>query len=1472
MKHHDPTPVLRLAVLSLLLFLLWPGYVNAAGSTNGLPADTAKPGLVDHAISVFNKIKEKNKFINFLTDESLGTLPVGLVREINGKVYVIAIDSIRMTPQGAYLSAYFRFTFPGTDRDLIFGGKDIAFTPGGIGVGPSTKLMLLNDQHINFNEHVEVNFPGNGSNFVEWDCNGFKSANLSGEFEFDKGWIEPDDPGADKVKAALVINAAKDISNIMADINIPTFRIKGLKDFNFKVKHAVIDMSDLANPGGLNVTADMLEDPTSPMLWRGFYLQELEVGLPEQVASGKERPKVTVKDFIIDDQGVSGSITGENIVKLGDASAGGWPMSIEKVGLSFSKNKLNGGSLGGQLRIGFLGDDPLKYDAAVSMRGNDTYYSFALATTVDKTYSFFAGKITLNKDCRIEVTKTPKDFIPKATLTGKVDLDKAVLNIKGISFEDLTLSTQKPYVHSGTFEIATAGDSKMSGFPIGFDELSLGISEGKVAVGATVKLNFMNASDKGFGGSASFTVTAAQEETKETVMVDNVPVEKVVDTKWKLDKVVVSDIDLTVKVMAFQMHGIISLFDKHPVYGNGFRGTLDFTIPGPVPKTNATAYFGSKDDYRYWHVDAYIGVKIPVPPMLQITGLMGGMSYHMERPADFDAYATRNSIDEKGGLKDVNEIFQYVPTKEAGMGFMAGVSLALNTEMVINANLALEVQFGTNGGFRYAQFDGAGYVMHEAKKAKSQKDAGEDESAPVWAQFKMRFDNVNSSFDASIKTYVNIAGVMKGVNDRGLVGESALHIGKDDWYLYIGRPSMMNGLSIIGLVEVKSYFMMGSKVEDMPPVPAEVSEVFQGVNTDFMAMENSMKTGAGFGFGAHFKAGFSFDFGVYGDFAIGAGADILLRNYGDAKCKGSNSVIGINGWYASGQAYAYLKGDVGLRVKVLGKKRSFSIAKLSAAVLVQAKLPNPAWFRGMVGVKYSVLGGMVKGTANVKVELGSQCEIVGAKEINIEVISDIKPDDQGTGVSVFSSPQVAFNLAIEKPFSMMNEYDQVATYRVKLDEVTLMNDKTPIVGNVVVNPDGMSASLNQRDILPGESKLTAGAKVHFEKQNGASWETLKNDKGTVDYETKSSTFTTGEEPKTISWENVAYAYPVRNQYNFLPGEYNKGYIKLKYGQPNLFKKTDDEGNNYSITAAFTSAQKQVTATTVSYDASASQVNFDIPAELSRETIYTYNITRTSLDGETAANNVTKKQKTTVGDDGDSTTITQTALKGNANADVDKEVIAYNFRTSKYGTFAEKMNAVTGSEDIWDIAIGYATVIGSRFNTAESFDRFDINGDATFSTKPLILLKAGMNNAWLQNRVMPLLYTGYPFAPSMTLARDPATTGGIPPLEAMRLYNNDNNYYQLESNNVSDGVAPGKPGMCRFMYYVSYYAHADYMDLMAKAGKLYVHGSTLTPAANLLLNTFPDLQGNISYPVELQYRLPGSNQITSTVTKSIYYKL
>src|SRR5690606_10858647 len=110
----------------------------------------------------------------------------------------------------------------------------------------------------------------------------------------------------------------------------------------------------------------------------------------------------------------------------------------------------------------------------------------------------------------------------------------------------------------------------------------------------------------------------------------------------------------------------------------------------------------------------------------------------------------------------------------------------------------------------------------------------------------------------------------------------------------------------------------------------------------------------------------------YARFDAGVGFDIMLKDYGDTRCAGSSDRIGINGWYANGQAYAYFEGAVGIRVRVFGVRKRIPILELRAAALLQAKLPNPFWMRGMVGGYFSVLGGLVKGQCKFQVTMGNE--------------------------------------------------------------------------------------------------------------------------------------------------------------------------------------------------------------------------------------------------------------------------------------------------------------------------------------------------------------------------------------------------------------------------------------------------------------------------------------------------------------------
>lgn len=68
---------------------------------------------------------------------------------------------------------------------------------------------------------------------------------------------------------------------------------------------------------------------------------------------------------------------------------------------------------------------------------------------------------------------------------------------------------------------------------------------------------------------------------------------------------------------------------------------------------------------------------------------------------------------------------------------------------------------------------------------------------------------------------------------------------------------------------------------------------------------------------------------LYARFQAGLGTDIMLKNYGqEAKCTNRGGrQIGIHGWYANGQAYAYLQGELGIKIKLWFVKKKSLLSK-----------------------------------------------------------------------------------------------------------------------------------------------------------------------------------------------------------------------------------------------------------------------------------------------------------------------------------------------------------------------------------------------------------------------------------------------------------------------------------------------------------------------------------------------------------------
>ncbi len=1377
--------------------------------------------------ALLEKINTENRVIEELIENNLTNLPVGIKKTVSGTTFIIAVDSARITPQGMIIDAYTQIKFPGTNKLISFALRGAVITPSGLSQMGPTRLEIINDFHVPFNNQVTLVLPANGRNYIDWDCYGFRSANLSGVFEFSSDFFIPDDLNkSDNVTAGFEINTT-DLNNILVSTTITPFRIKGLGDMSFTVREATIDMSDFVNCEGFVLPEDyqnIFDD--SPQLWRGFFLKDLSVMLPSELNSSGERKEISATNLLIDDFGISGHFAATNVFSIDRGSASGWPFSLSLIEISLIQNKLVEGELRGFMGVPFLGSEPFGYSAQVLSTSNGLEYNFSVSVASEKEYPIpFGGTVKLDKGCTLKLKTGNGKFIPSAILNGTMSLKGESANIEGLRFERLHLIADSPYIIGGKFDSYGGTGFSLAGFGISIDSISLAFKSGKAALGLNVKMALMNKNDKGVSASTHFFMNASVRTEPD---LSNPGIDR---QKWNYDGILLQGIRVKGSVSLFSVFGSVYMFNDHPVYGDGLKGTVGLTV-GKIIKDTASVeiFFGNKTDFKYWFADINIPTELPIGTVT-LSSIGGGAYSNME----------------KVNLYAVNS--EYVPKKDAGLGLMAHVGLYVKTEQIFNADASFEIAINKSGGVKFIRFTGEGRFF-------SGKDKETKNLTKVTASISMIYDNVNDSFHANLNVSMNVANAIRGTGPGDLLGEAVIHSDPVDWYIYIGRPSCPIGVEILGLLKTQSYFMAGTKIENMPLPPSEVSSIISNIDVDFMKSERGVATGRGIAFGILFKAsaGIGKDKGfVYAYLNAGAGADIMLQNYGEARCEGRSGPIGINGWYASGQGYAFLTGKIGVRVK----KSEFDIMSVAAALLVQAKMPNPSWFRGSIAARYSILGGLVKGKVNVTVVLGEECVLItnGDELGELKLIGDINPADGNNEVDVFAAPQVSFNTIIDKEFGMVNLFDQYAVYRARLDEFKVSTDNQTLNGTIQWNTAHDMATLKLQDILPGKKQVTATVKVHIEKKSGSGWQSL-----TGDPETSSVRFNTSDEPKSIPANNVAYSYPLKNQYNFYKTEYPKGYIKLFYGQPNLFSPVSG-GTSWSYLARFKN-MNQTVEVPVTYNSSEAMIYYDIPKSMISSSVYEITIVKKPVSTGAADRNLQRSDIliSTVNAD-DSLRIANTELTGNEISGAATALHSFSFRTSLYSTFNEKLRSITKWQDQTSVddksrKKTYMSLLYIRARMNETFDKYETEGSGS-EIGPLVFVEAGRGNSWIDNHIYPMLYDLYGTA-GLKLDRN-TNILGVFPSRAMYISNINSDGYLLTGTNHD-----AMHGDVYIKYYIPIYVHDDYYELRSKAASMYLnkHQTPAPQAQRLLGGNLKNLsEGN--YPFKVSYRLPGINIITST---------
>jgi hypothetical protein len=719
---------------------------------------------------------------------------------------------------------------------------------------------------------------------------------------------------------------------------------------------------------------------------------------------------------------------------------------------------------------------------------------------------------------------------------------------------------------------------------------------------------------------------------------------------------------------------------------------------------------------------------------------------------------------------------------------------------------------------------------------------------------------INKTFSADLNTYLN-DGIVRGVGPNDRLGWASAYFSPNEWYAYMGTPSGRLGIKVLDLAEMNGYFMLGSEIPGLPLPPANVLNNLSAEKRAKLARDNTdLSSGKGIAFGSAFELKFDARFTpFYARMDVGLGAEFMLTDLRGKTCANYSGIPGINGWYAQAQAWAYILANIGIGAKVFGKQRNFNILDLSGAALLEGAGPNPVYFAGAVGGKFSVMGGLVKGNCKFDFEIGEKCILTGGSPFGEDVIAQLTPAVGDKEVNVFAAPQVIFNIPVGVEMTI-NDEDVKGVYMATLEEFSVKYKDTgqSASGKDKYSSDGTVYMLTPDEPFESQKEVEVYAKVGFKKKINNNWIYVNGDNGSPVFEDKSATFHTGDRPKEILPEHVKYTYPIDRQYNFYANEYKKGYVLVSQNYAYLFSTEKPEGFDQKIRISDGNGSSFEKPFTYKANSAGNDIRLEIDFSMDQIALAPEKIYKLAIVNIPQATNVDIKSNIT--------SVT-TAAEGVAEVEItkqqatetlaqlsEKEIYALHFKSSRYNTFSEKVKAFEKPSEGWrDYVEPFVHYIKTNLKEPELFDSYEIQG--LNGEQKLVRFAAQVNQTnWYNQSFYKEMYQ------TQTYVTAPVQQVEILTGTPEKLLTDDEMNMGMPSEFNTQGI---------FRYALPHWCARDFFAAKQNIAQRALRGQVTQQEVELMNTNFPPVVLKGDYPVEVSYVLPGREIKTSSVNIKMY---
>ncbi|MDR2474765.1 MAG: hypothetical protein LBD45_02800 [Bacteroidales bacterium] len=1441
---------------------------------------------MDAAFTMLDVVQKAGNYVQSLSElisNSQIPLPVGIKSDNSG--YELIIHEIIYDEQTRKNRIYATcaFKFKDSNQPIAFEGE--ATLTGKNGIGTTGRLTLIAPVRRDIGRHSSIIVKEGTS--ATFGCNGIE------QFDAKLAWlatsdkitaVNPDGTPTGKPLGVSFDAHFEDFDNYLATVDVnQRFMLKGLDDMIFTLRGATIDQSDTENAGMMHFPNGYFGATGAAVekLWRGVAIAEASVSLPAffRMPETKERAVLALREALFDENGFSGNASAENIIPSSAISRESWDASLTGFSINVLKNSVIGFGLSGDLNIPPFGKNSLLPYVATFNPLRDEY---EFRANVSGAYDFpvLRSTLTLNELTTIKIQYRDSELYPTIDATGKLTVNAPVgsdstkvFSVPDISFENLILSREAPYVRIGRIGVeGSLRAPSIAGFELSLSDINSFNDADGTGLKFTGKIGLTNQTPS-ISGDASIKLLGNYE-------------------KWKFDRIVVDKVNVSYESSAFSLSGGVWFRHGDAIYGDGFRGDIRLKLIRKFD-FDAVGIFGKKDDFRYFLADVFYQASvtngIPIPPAFSLYGFGGGLYQRMQQSGK-----SQNPDVSSGKAADLNfgqslSGINYVPDKKVGFGLMSSAKFALKaSETAFNAKVGFEMQFNSRGGLNFVQLRGDAAFMDAPEKwgtladnlgsyvskvggKEPQKGNKSELGTPenrgrslLSASLLFEYDNVNDRFNADMSAYLNAYGIIRGVGPNDRLGWANAYISPESWHLYMGTPSERLGIEVLKLAKLDGYFMLGSNIPELPPPPNNVLMMLSSAKRDKLNSRSAdkLESGRGIAFGASFQTGLDASFLIfYARMHLGLGTEFMLTSLRGKTCEGVSGDPGLNGWFAQAQAWAYVDADIGLQARVFGKRRRFSILDISAAVLLEGKGPNPFWFAGSVGGRYRVLGGLIKGNCNFEFELGKECKLVGGSPFGEDIIAQLTPGEGDRDVNVFAAPQAVFNIAVNQEMTIDDEDGSRGTYKAVLEEFTVKykQGNQTVSRKQEINKEGTICMLSFEEPLESQKDVELYAKVGFMKKQGNNWIAVK-DNGKPVYEEKRATFRTGDRPKEILPEHVAYTYPLDRQYNFYPKEHNQGYLLLTKNYSYLF--TSDKPQGYDQKLRITAGNEKIEKS-FSYSTGSSvkgvQMEITFPLDnisLKNNAIYSLAIVNIPQTSGSMTSNISETTTQLENTETGTAEITRRTASGALSAQTEMEIYKLSFRTSRYNTFADKIRSFEKPSEGWrDVIYPYIHLIKTNLREPELFDAYEM-GSPNVNIKTITLSAQVNQTEWFTQTLYDGMYQSQSY-----LAR---------PVDKVAISQSQTSAKLLTDEEITLNTPMGYGTTGILCYSLAKHCAEDLFTAKNEIGRRALKGGSLSAAEIAILNRdYPPVVFKGNYPVKASYTLPGRNTVSSEVIFTMY---